>query len=94
MNVNALLQPEAVAQPCRNFCILGKTTLRDPLDGREKLVLANFAAHATGDIILIDFETGAGESILMPGDSGGWALYNLERREAHRRDVPRLRLYP
>ncbi|MFK7693706.1 hypothetical protein [Paenibacillus sp. HJGM_3] len=76
MNVNALLQPEAVAQPCRNFCILGKTTLRDPLDGREKLVLANFAAHSTGDIILIDVETGAGESILMPGDSGAWALYN------------------
>lgn len=76
MNVNSLLQPEAVAQPCRNFCILGRTRLRDPKDGREKLVLANFAAHATGDIVLIDVETGEGESILLPGDSGAWALYN------------------
>ncbi|MDF2648935.1 MAG: beta chain-like quinoprotein amine dehydrogenase [Paenibacillus sp.] len=69
-------RPEAIAQPSRNFCILGKTRIRDPLDGREKLVLANFAAHATGNIILIDTETGAGESILFPGDAGAWALYN------------------
>ncbi|MFK7691404.1 hypothetical protein [Paenibacillus sp. HJGM_3] len=39
-------------------------------------MLVNFAAHATRDIILIDVETGAGESILIPGDSGAWALYN------------------
>ncbi|WP_127579516.1 hypothetical protein [Paenibacillus koleovorans] len=81
MNASVLLQPESVAQPCRNFCILGKTSLIDPLDGREKFVLSNFAAHATGNIVLIDVETGVGESILLPGDSGAWALYNWDNEK-------------
>jgi hypothetical protein len=65
---------EAVAEPCRNFCILGVTSLIDPKDGREKLVLSNFAAGSTGNLVFIDVESGEGESVPLPGDSGAWAL--------------------
>ncbi|MEZ4637821.1 MAG: hypothetical protein R2856_23170 [Caldilineaceae bacterium] len=37
------MQPELIGQPCRNFNILGSTCLDDPPDGREKVVLSNFA---------------------------------------------------
>lgn len=67
-----------VGQPCRNFNILGSTTLIDPRDNREKVVLSNFAAGATGNLILIDPQTGDGESIPLPGDEGAWALLNLD----------------
>lgn len=69
---------QLIGQPCRNFNILGSTTLIDPVDGREKVVLSNFAAGATGNLILIDPQTGAGESIPLPGDEGAWALLNLD----------------
>ncbi|MFB9753785.1 hypothetical protein ACFFNY_19630 [Paenibacillus hodogayensis] len=76
MSDRQLKQPEAVERPCRNFCILGKTVVRDPMDGREKLVLSNFAAGSVGNLILIDTETGEGETIGLPGDAGAWALLN------------------
>lgn len=66
-----------VGQPCRNFNILGLITLIDPRDGREKVALSNFASGATGNLILIDPDSGAGESIPLPGDDGAWALLNL-----------------
>lgn len=68
------------AEPCRNFCILGVTSLLDPKDGREKLVLSNFAAGAVGNLVFIDTESGAGESVPLPGDSGAWALLPLGDR--------------
>ncbi|MFC5648190.1 hypothetical protein ACFPYJ_03485 [Paenibacillus solisilvae] len=68
---------EFVDEPCRNFNILGSTTIMDPKDGREKIVLSNFAAGATGNVIFIDSLTGEGEAIRLPGDNGAWATLNL-----------------
>ncbi len=70
-------QYRAVGQPCRNFNILGSTIIIDPVDQREKVVLSNFAAGATGNLILIDPAMGAGETIMLPADDGAWALLNL-----------------
>ncbi|TNJ63063.1 hypothetical protein FE784_27715 [Paenibacillus hemerocallicola] len=50
--------------------------MTDPLDGREKLVLSNFAAGQTGNLIFVDTITGAGESVPIPGDAGAWGLVN------------------
>ena len=61
---------------CRNFQILGIEKLTDPRDGREKVVLSNFAAGTAGNLILVDPETGEGESLPLPGDSGAWAVHN------------------
>lgn len=69
-----------MAQPCRNFNILGATTLIDPVDGRQKVVLSNFAAGSTGNLIFVDPVTGSGESLQLPGDDGAWALLNLHNR--------------
>lgn len=77
MKVNGEAMYRYHTEPSRNFNILGSTTVLDPLDGREKLVLSNFAAGATGSIILIDTETGDGEAILLPDDNGAWAVLNL-----------------
>ncbi len=45
------------AEPCRNFCILNKVLIpKDPYDGREKPVLSNYAAEASGCLIIIDTE--------------------------------------
>ncbi len=66
-----------VGQPCRNFNILGLITILDPRDGREKVALSNFASGATGNLVLIDPDSGEGESIPLPGDEGAWALLNL-----------------
>lgn len=70
-----------VEEPCRNFNILGLTVIDDPRDGREKVVLSNFSAGSVGNIILIDTETGEGESIKLPGDSGAWAVLNLNNEK-------------
>ncbi|MBI92327.1 MAG: hypothetical protein CME05_03830 [Gemmatimonadaceae bacterium] len=43
------METESLGQPCRNFQILGIGSFIDPVDGREKVVLSNFAAGATGD---------------------------------------------
>lgn len=69
---------ERIGQPCRNFNILGSTIIVDPADGREKVVLSNFAAGATGNLILLDPESGEGEPIPLPGDEGAWAVLNLD----------------
>lgn len=71
---------QLLAHPCRNFNILGVTTLQDPLDGRQKVVLSSFAAGSTGKLIFIDTESGEGEAITLPGDEGAWALYNLDNQ--------------
>ncbi len=68
------MRPELLGQPCRNFQILGLTRCTDPRDGREKVVLANFAAGGTGTLIFVDPRTGAGEQLELPGDNGAWAL--------------------
>jgi len=68
---------QLVSQPCRNFNILGSLPILDPVDGREKMVLSNFAAGSTGNLIFVDPETGAGESVSLPEDDGAWALFNL-----------------
>ncbi|MDR6549177.1 hypothetical protein [Paenibacillus qinlingensis] len=65
-----------LGRPCRNFNILAKTVMIDPLDGREKLVLSNFVAGGTGSLILIDTESHAYEVLPLPGDEGAWGLVN------------------
>jgi hypothetical protein len=40
-----------LADPCRNFCILGSTTITDPKDGYEKVVLASFVSGRTGGLV-------------------------------------------
>lgn len=67
---------QSVGRPCRNFNILGITRINDPKDGREKVVLSNFAAGATGSLILVDPRSREGESIPLPGDCGAWAVLN------------------
>jgi hypothetical protein len=71
------MHTETIDQPCHNFQILGIERFQDPLDGREKVVLANFAAGSTGTLVIVDPQTGEGESLELPGDSGAWALHNL-----------------
>ncbi|MFD1174873.1 hypothetical protein ACFQ3W_00950 [Paenibacillus puldeungensis] len=50
--------------------------ITDPLDGREKLVLSNYAMGETGSILFIDTESGEGESIKLPKGPGAWGLVN------------------
>lgn len=66
-----------LGEPCRNFNILNYIEVIDPMDGRQKLALSNFAAGSTGSVILVDPVSGEGENIVLPGDSGAWALLNL-----------------
>lgn len=68
-------------EPCHNFCILNKILIpKDPRDGREKLVLSNYAAEAAGCLIIIDTQTLQSEQYDLPNDSGAWALLWLENR--------------
>lgn len=67
-----------IADPCRNFCIFTTLVLVDPRDGREKLCLSNFVAGGIGSLVLVDTQTGAGEALPLPGDSGAWALLALD----------------
>ncbi|WP_026021182.1 NHL repeat-containing protein [Paenibacillus senegalensis] len=50
--------------------------LTDPLDGKDKFVLSNFAMGGTGSIILIDAATGEGETFELPVGAGAWGLVN------------------
>lgn len=75
------MQSIPLEQPCRNFNILGIERITDPLDGREKVVLSNFASGSIGNIILLDPITGAGESLALPGDNGAWAVLNLNNEK-------------
>lgn len=70
-----------LVEPCRNFNVLKKTTILDPKDQREKLVFSNFAAGSLGNLIIVDVETGEGESIPLPGDNGAWALLNWKNEK-------------
>lgn len=72
---------EYLGEPCRNFNIFHSILLIDPRDGQEKYVLANFAAGAIGSIIIIDPTVGQAEDILLPGDSGAWALLNYNHEK-------------
>jgi hypothetical protein len=69
-------QYKEAGTPCRNFNVLASAVINDPRDGREKLVLSNFAAGQTGNLIFIDTLTGEGESLELPGDDGAWGLVN------------------
>ncbi|MDU2242565.1 MAG: hypothetical protein E7E23_18510 [Paenibacillus sp.] len=64
------------AQPCKNFNILGHTSILDPWDGREKYVLSSFALGGTGMIVFIDTLTGEGESFVLPVGNGAWGIVN------------------
>lgn len=68
---------EFVAEPCRNFNILCSILITDPRDGKEKVILSNFVSGSTGSLIFLDVETGEGETVRLPSDSGAWAIYNL-----------------
>lgn len=70
------MQTQLLGQPCRNFQILGIGSFTDPIDHRDKVVLSNFAAGGTGNLVIIDTVTGEGEDIKLPGDSGAWAVHN------------------
>lgn len=70
-----------VGEPCHNFSIMGGVVIpEDPYDGREKLVLSNYAAENIGSIHIVDTQTLEGESYSFPNDSGAWALIWLEDR--------------
>ncbi len=69
---------EYLEQPCRNYCFFKGILLNDPKDGKEKVVLSSFVAGGTGEIVFIDPETGEGETLVIPGDNGAWALYNYK----------------
>ncbi len=69
------MELQLLGEPCRNFCFLGSLAVRDNGDGgKEKIVFSSFAAGETGVLLLIDPENGEGESIILPADSGAWAL--------------------
>lgn len=69
------MELQYLGEPCRNFCFLGSIAVEDNGDGgKEKIVFSSFAAGETGVLLLIDPETGEGESIKLPADSGAWAL--------------------
>lgn len=70
-----------VNDPCRNFCILASTTLIDPIDKHEKIVLSSFVDGGTGILVFIDRNTGAGETVTLPGDEGAWALLNVNNEK-------------
>lgn len=76
MRIGKRKEWQYLGQPCRNFNILAKTLITDPLDGKEKLVLSNFASSETGSIILIDVQTGKGENFQLPVGEGAWGLVN------------------
>jgi len=72
---------EQLGEPCRNFNILNYTTVKDPLDNREKLLLSNYVAGGVGSLIFIDSLTGEGESVELPGDGGAWGLLNWRNQK-------------
>jgi hypothetical protein len=78
---NKKVKYEYLCDPCRNFCILGAITIRDPKDDREKVVLSSFVSGGTGGLVFIDPETQLGEWIELPGDEGAWALLSLDDKK-------------
>lgn len=72
---------EWIAEPCRNFSIMSRLIIpADPLDGREKMVMGNYAANNIGSLHIVDTGTLEGESYPFPDDSGAWALQYLPER--------------
>ena len=72
---------EWIAEPCHNFSIMSRIIIpTDPLDGREKMVMGNYAANNIGSLHIVDTETLEGESYSFPDDSGAWALQYLPER--------------
>ncbi|MHB1356259.1 MAG: hypothetical protein ACYCZF_09820 [Anaerolineae bacterium] len=65
-----------LGEPCRNYNILGVADIKDPFDGRPKVVLSSYVAEGTGCLVLVDPATGQGEQLPLPADSGAWALLN------------------
>lgn len=72
---------ELAASPCRNFNFLAAKTVLDPLDGKNKYVLSNFAGNETGSIIIIDPVTGKGENHVLPIGAGAWGLVNWHNKK-------------
>ena len=68
-------------EPCRNFSFMKSLYLeQDPLDGKEKLVLSNYAAEGLGCILILDPHTGVCEQYPFPDDAGAWGLLWLPER--------------
>jgi len=67
-----------MGEPCANFNILAVTRLRDPRDGLDKVVLSSYVAEGTGCLLLLEPRTGDAEQLVLPGDSGAWALLALD----------------
>ena len=65
-----------LGEPCRNYNILAVAAIKDPLDGRPKVVLSSYVAEGTGCLVFVDPVTGQGEQLELPADSGAWALLN------------------
>lgn len=55
--------------------------VRDPRDGREKVVLGNWAGGEVGSLVFIEPASGEGEALLLPGDEGPEGLLNLDNRK-------------
>lgn len=72
---------EFATSPCRNFNFLAAKTMLDPLDGKNKYVLSNFAGNETGSIIIIDPITGKGENHILPVGAGAWGLVNWHNKK-------------
>ncbi len=72
---------EKLGYPCRNFCIFSSETFIDPKDSRRKFVVSSFVASGKGVAVIIDVESGEGETIGLPSDEGAWATlcWNNER---------------
>ncbi|MFH1476002.1 MAG: hypothetical protein ABIH24_00710 [Verrucomicrobiota bacterium] len=67
-----------LGEPCRNFCVMSPVMFRDPRDGQEKVAFASdVTGGGVGRAIIIDPDTGQGESYPFPGDNGAFAVFNL-----------------
>jgi hypothetical protein len=75
-NGEVFMHTRVLGQPCRNFQILGIGRFVDPRDSHEKVVLTNYAAGATGNIVIVDPVADQGEDLPLPGDNGAWASLN------------------
>ena len=65
---------QKIVMPSKNFNVLGRITIKDPKDGKEKIALHTYSAAKCGMLVIIDPEYLTGESYETPGDFGAWAL--------------------
>lgn len=69
------MELQFLGEPCRNFCFLGSIAVKDNGNGgKEKIVFSSYAAGKTGILLLIEPDTGEGETVQLPADAGAWAL--------------------